>query len=212
MRMRGALPVVVLVMTSASVSSAQWIPATARITETVETIENGKITKVERREGYFYRNSEGSTLKYWERLNGNELPGAEGWLEDNKNLLSYSIRMTTKEAIQQSDKTREKPLSPAIYRFASASSLGDDFIAGIRCRRRPVVVIWPDGRRERVGENCISLEYALELRGENRVTQHGVTRHTIMELHDVQLGVEPDSKLFDVERTYTVFRQQPPKP
>lgn len=207
-----AIPLLFVVLFSAGVSQAQWIPAKAKVTETVETIENGKVTKVERREGYFYRTSDGSTLRYWEKLNGDEpYGGGQGELQDNKNLLFYVLRMKTKEAIQQGN--LPKRLTPDIHReFASASPLGDAFVAGIRCRRRPVEILWPDGRRERVGENCFSIEYALELREEARATQNGVTRHAITELHDIQMGVEPDPALFDVERNYTVFRPQPPKP
>ena len=50
-----------LVMGAANLR-AQWVPVSAKMKQTVETMENGKVVKVEHKEGNFYRTSDGSTL------------------------------------------------------------------------------------------------------------------------------------------------------
>jgi len=196
-----------LVMGAANLR-AQWVPVSAKMKQTVETMENGKVVKVEHKEGNFYRTSDGSTLRYWTQIDGDEKLGGSGELSDNKNLFHYSINFKTKQAFQVGPRD-QMPVTPD-SELTSRSRLGDDFVEGIRCRRCAVFIGWPDGRREPSGEICESIEYVLTLREDRHATQNGVTRHSVMEMYDIKLGVEPDRKLFDIEKNYTVFRPDKP--
>jgi hypothetical protein len=71
-------------------------------------------------------------------------------------------------------------------------------------------MMWPDGRKERMGEVCVSMEYDLVLHKDNQLTQNGITHHAVTELYDIKLGVEPDPKLFDLQKTTTVYKPQAP--
>jgi len=203
----------VLLLTAASGMNAQqdWIPVTAKMRGTFETIRDG-VTVIERKEGVFYRNSDGSVLKYWVSTNGDESQGGPGELFDNKNLLHYSINAKRRMAFQSVRKNPERATPGAFAANLSNSPLGNDSIEGMTCRRVPVIVQWPDGRQERVGEHCVSLEYALTLREESQATQNGVTRHVRIELYDIKLGAEPEPALFDIQRNYTVLRPESPHP
>ena len=189
---------------------AQFTPVSARIKLTVETSEGGKITKIERKEGYFYRTSDGSTLTRWIRVNGDESLGGSGELRDNKNHADYNINFNSKQAFQLNDEPLQ-PDTPDDFKNLAASTLGDDFVEGIKCRRTAVFMQWPDGRRERTGEDCVSIEYALRLREDRKLTQRGITRHATTEMYEIRLGVEPDPKLFDVSSQFQVYRPEPAK-
>lgn len=198
-----------LIAASGSSSPQQWVPVTAKMRGMFETTKDGT-TAVEKREGVFFRSADGSMLKYWVSVNGDESRGGSGQLFDNKNLFHYSINFHQRVAYQ-SRRRNPKRVDPADFSSNLAnSSLGNDLVEGMQCRRVPVIVLWPDGRREVIGEHCVSLDYALTLREESRATQNHVTRHVKIELYDIQLGVEPDAKLFDIENSYTVFRPESP--
>jgi hypothetical protein len=73
------------------------------------------------------------------------------------------------------------------------------------CRRVPAFVQWPDGRRELIGEDCVSSEYALVLRTDHKATQGGLTHHVVYELYALKAGAEPDPKLFDLQKSGLTF-------
>lgn len=205
-----------LVFFSAHSVQAQWVPVTARVRETHETWKQGKLEKVDHKEGLFYRTSDGSTLKYWTTVNGDEKLGGQGEMTDNKGLVQYSINMKHKYFYEIG--TLPEKLTPQLNRPSSSSSgLGDKVIGGLRCHRSSAVVQWPDGRREPMGEECVSIEYNLKLLTDHQVTQGGVTRHVITEMYDINLGAEPDANLFDLQKNgATIFKQKtletPPNP
>lgn len=197
------------VLAGADCVHAQWVPVTAKIRETDEILQDGKSIKVDNKEGVFYRTSDGSTLKYWTKVNGDETLGGSGEMTDNKTLSHYTVNVKQNVAFEDG-KLLEK-LTPGASQFAAASTLGDQVIDGIRCRRVPSFIMWPDGRKERNGEACVSIENDLQLRTDRQHTQNGVTHHGITELYDIQLGVEPDPKLFDLQKT-TIYKRQAPDP
>ena len=64
----------------------------------------------------------------------------------------------------------------------------------------------PSGQDISVGQVCTSTEHHLILRQElTYPATNGQTIHTLMEYYDVQLGAEPDPKLFDIAHTFTVY-------
>jgi hypothetical protein len=197
-----------LLLGGAGYVQGQWIPVTAKIREIHETWQAGKLVKVDHKEGVFYRTSDGSTLNYWTSVNGDEALGGQGETTDNRSLTHYSVNMKKKYAFELS-KLPER-VTPDSYQNAAASTLGDQEIEGVRCRRSPVFFLWPDGRLEKMGETCVSIEYGLELRKDHQLTQDGVTRHSVTEMYDIKLGIEPDAKLFDLQRNASVFKQQNP--
>jgi hypothetical protein len=196
------------VLAGADCVHAQWVPVTAKTRQTNETWQEGKLIKVDHKEGVFYRTSDGSTLRYWTKVNGDEVLGGSGEMTDNNSLSHYSVNVKQKVAFE-TDKLLEK-LTPGASQYAAASTLGDQVIEGIRCRRVPSFMMWPDGRKERMGEVCVSIEYDLELHKDNQLTQNGITHHAVTELYDIKLGVEPDPKLFDLQKTTTVYKPQAP--
>jgi hypothetical protein len=187
---------------------AQWVPVVAKVRQTHEIWKDGKFEKVENREGVFYRASDGSTLRYWTQVNGDESRGGGGEINDNNKLIHYSLNMRTKNA-HEAGKLPEKLKPTDVVSSPTKESLGDQVLAGIPCHRVPAFVQWPDGRRDSIGENCISVEYALELRTDHKTVQGGTARHVVNELYDVRLGVEPDPKLFDLRNSgVTVYKQE----
>ena len=57
------------VLAAADCVHAQLVPVTAKTRETNESWQEGKLIKVDHKEGVFYRTSDGSTLKYWTKIN-----------------------------------------------------------------------------------------------------------------------------------------------
>lgn len=188
-------------------SQAQFAPVVAKIRATIETSQGGKLIKTENKEGLYYRSSDGSTLTRWVTINGDENLGGDGELFDNKGLAVYNLNFRYKQATQINDAPIEKA-SPDEFKNLTNSKLGDDSIEGIRCRRGGTAMRWPDGHIDKTGEYCASIEYALTLREDEKLTQKGVTRHATKEMYEIKLGVEPDPKLFDVSAQFQVLRPE----
>jgi hypothetical protein len=200
MRLKKILWVGFLLFACTSSVRAQWVPVVAKVRQTHETWKDGKLDKVERKEGVFYRASDGSTLKYWTQVDGDESRGGAGEMTDNSNLIHYSLNMRTKNA-HEIDRFHEKLKPGDITPASMKQNLGDQVVESLTCRRVPAFVQWPDGRRELIGENCVSIEYALELRTDHKATQAGITSHIVYELYDVKVGIEPDPNLFDLQKS-----------
>ena len=107
MRLKKILWVGFLLFACTSSVRAQWVPVVAKVRQTHETWKDGKLDKVERKEGVFYRASDGSTLKYWTQVDGDESRGGAGEMTDNSNLIHYSLNMRTKNA-HEIDRFHEK--------------------------------------------------------------------------------------------------------
>jgi hypothetical protein len=196
-----------LIFAGAGSAQAQWIPVVAQVRETHETWKNGKLEKVDTKEGVFYRASDGSTLKYWLQVNGDESRGGPGEMTDNSSLIHYSLNMRTKSAHEVARLPERLKPQDAVPTSMS-ESLGDQVVDTISCRRVPAFVQWPDGRRELIGENCVSIEYALELRTDHKAVQNEVMHHVVYELYNVRTGVEPDPKLFDLQKSGLTISKQ----
>jgi hypothetical protein len=200
----------VLILSSAYTVQGQWVPVTAKARETVETSKDGKLEKVDRKEGVFFRTSEGSTLRYWTSVNADEKLGGRGEMTDNRGLIQYSVNMKHKYFYELGK--LPKPLTPVVRITSPTTNSADKVIEGLRCHCSPAFVQWPDGRRDRIGENCAAIDYDLEVRTDHTSTQNGLTRHVIAELYDISPGEEPDANLFDLQKNgATVFKQTEPK-
>jgi hypothetical protein len=193
-----------LIFACAGSARAQWIPVVAKARETHETWKNSKLEKVDTKEGVFYRASDGSTLRYWVQVNGDESRGGAGEMTDTNNLVHYSLNVRTKDA-HEVDRLQEKLKPGDVVPTSMKESLGDQVVDTFPCRRVPAFVQWPDGRREPIGEDCVSSEYALVLRTDHKATQGGLTHHVVYELYALKAGAEPDPKLFDLQKSGLTF-------
>src|SRR5260370_33334354 len=79
---------------------AQWVPVVAKIRMVHQTMVDGKLVRSETKEGDYYRSSDGSVLRYWKTVNGDEQAGGRAELLDNKNLASYQLNYHSKQAFQ----------------------------------------------------------------------------------------------------------------
>ena len=202
----------VLILSSAYAVRAQWVPVTAKTRETLETWKDGKLEKVDHKEGVFFRTSDGSTLRYWTSVNGDDKLGGDGEMTDNRTLMQYSVNMRHKYFYEMGK--LPEPLAPLVRTASSVTNPAsrDKVIEGLNCHCSPAFIQWQDGRKEQIGENCRATDYDLEVRTDHKVTQNGITRHVVIELYDMSLQAEPDANLFDLQKNgATVLKQKAPE-
>lgn len=184
---------------------AQFTPVTAKIIETVETIVDGKVAQMKTRTGNFYRAADGSELRQWLKPDGTP---DWGDLNDNKTRLSYKLDYTNRVARGTTPPPGVKaaPLQPGFMGGQQAlSGFPQDAVAGIPCAVVPAKLARPGSQPIEIGHVCKSVQYDLELRMDltTQVVGTSKTVHQVIELQDIQLGVVPDPKLFDLQG-YTV--------
>ncbi len=175
--------------------SQQWIPLTGKVKETSERTVNGKIAEVKVREGDFYRASDGSTLEQWKE-------GGPTALNDNTHLLSYQLDYNKKTAIA-------KPMPQAMGKIdveaTRRKALGHSTVNGFACTFVPLYFVRSPGSRTLAGTACVSEEYATDLRTEMTVSVGNTTDHVVWELNLTKTNQEPDRKLFEVPKDFTVL-------
>ncbi len=189
---------------------AQFAPVTAKMRHTKEVIVDGKVVETQTKEGNFYRSSDGSTLKQWTKANGN-LDWGDLW--DNKNLMSYRLEYSNRQAYgDPAPKGAQAGRPDALFPLAS-KALPQDSVEGIRCAIFPVRLHIPGNPPIPVGRTCESIEYNLQLKEDVTTQPVGTNKtiHTVFELYHIKLGLEPDPKLFDVHANFTVYEAQAPK-
>ena len=207
MNFRRLMLFMIVTFVSAGSLHAQWVPVVAKIRMVHQTIVDGKLVRSETKEGDYYRSSDGSVLRHWKTVNGDEQAGGRGELLDNKNLASYQLNYHTKQAFQ-SEWKMAKP-SPDVFRAEPPKSLGEDSIEGIRCTIVPAQFQDGFGQPPKdAGRTCVSTDYALTLRTDITVRQGTTIEHTLIEMFDLRMHQEPDAKLFDIEAQFTVFKPQ----
>ncbi|HET7206890.1 MAG TPA: hypothetical protein VFI95_09965 [Terriglobales bacterium] len=212
MRSRAYLSVVVFVYMATASVYAQFTPVIARERVTTETINNGKVVKTDVKEGEYYRTADGSTLERWTTLEGSRLSGT-GTLFDNHALVTYHLNYRNMNAYE----SKFKPTQPVpADSFANSSSLpseGTGEVAGIACTKIPFLMEMPDGKRQRIGEACVSSQYNLILRTETRNNGvAGSSTRTVKEMFQVRLNTPPDPQLFQVRGKFTVFTPDATQP
>lgn len=194
-----------IVLASASGAYAQYVPVTAKMRQTMQAIENGKIVSTRTEEGTFYRTKDGSWLERWNR----GLRFSTLW--DNKTQTAYQVNYNTRVAIE----SPEPPDFgvPDFLRKEAPGPPAQSSVEGIPCTLKPVRLISStrthSGVVEDAGQVCWSTEYKLRLKQETRLPSgsDGASRQ-IFELYDIKLNAGPDPKLFDLQGSFTVARSR----
>jgi len=178
------------------------MPLTAKFRSTGQIIVNGKVVETHVRMGLFCRASDGSTLRRPVSFDGKPLKGgmARATLFDKAHGTNYVIDYEKREALQQLTPPFIGLVPSAPPRSAASVSSGESSVEGYACTLRPVYAVKPAGTIL-MGTNCVSEQYDLILKTD--VTRpsdlvKGKAAHETTELYDIQIGVEPDPKLFDL--------------
>jgi hypothetical protein len=194
---------------------AQTVPVRAKVRTTNEISVDGKIVKTTVGGGYFYRASNGSTIRQLRKVGENGALGdvivAE--LTDKEHDISYRLTYGDHHAL----------VTPAFLLNILSTSPGDapppggfaqDTVEGISCAKIPVRRKVQDKPPAEVGFACVARAYNdLELKRnvtEPIETSPGRFVHSTSVLYDIQLGAEPDPALFDL-KDFTVLKLPDPK-
>jgi hypothetical protein len=182
-----------------SVAYGQAVTAHERLTE--ETINsNGKVIASHIREGVYYRTSAGSTLRQYTTLDGNAIVGQLGWAILQDGTGTYKLDYTQHRAYVVSG-PQATPLSGIPTTQKAQSS-----VEGMPCTLWPVYLV-EAGTKTIIGQGCHSDKYNLTLKLDVTVPgKNGQSAHNVTEMYDVQIGQEPDAKLFDVQHNFTIFK------
>jgi hypothetical protein len=205
MLVRNLFGVALLSAVLASDTFAQFTPLVGKIRQTDETLSAGKIIKTVEREAAYSRSSDGSYVLHWTSMSkdGETQPLFTGGFWDNKTGTSYRLDYQNKRATVDS---KDRPPMRPDAADSSEKTLPQDSVHGILCTVAPAQMRLPSGQIATVGKVCSSTEHHLILRQElNYPTSNGQSVHMLMEMYDVQLGVEPDPKVFDVKNAFTVY-------
>jgi len=190
-----------------SADPTKFTPVVAKLRQTDETLNNGRVVKSIRREALYYRTSDGSYIYHWtsSTKDGETQPIYTGALWDNKTGNYYRLDYQNSQAtMEQQGNAPVHPNAPD----PNDAGLPQDSVAGVPCKVYPAKMHLSTGADGTVGSVCTSPEHNLMLRQElTYPTTNGQTVHTLMEMYDVQLGNEPDAALFDVSKQFkTVFQ------
>src|SRR5262249_38183845 len=183
-------------MGASSLLAQQWAPVTSNIKVVLEMTNTRGEIHSETKEGAFYRNSEGSTLTRFTKINGIEKRGI-GQLFDKRNSVTYQL-------LYEAGKAMEGPVKPERIPpdlFSKIQPIGHDSVDGISCN---VIQInlkrSANAPEEQIGSQCVSPEYGLMLKQETNVTRPDGTRvHAVTRMFNIQMNLAPDPKLFDLQ-------------
>jgi hypothetical protein len=181
---------------------AQSMPLVAKFRSTGQIIVDGKVVETHVREGFFYRSSNGSEVRRPMTFDGKPLKGgmARASLFDAAHGVNYRVDYDAKEAFRDSTPPLLGLIPPTPPHSATKPPSGESSVDGYPCSIRPVYAVKPSGT-SLIGSNCVSEEYGVILKTD--VTRpsdlvKGKAAHEITELYDIQIGVDPDPKLFDL--------------
>jgi hypothetical protein len=75
-------------------------------------------------------------------------------------------------------------------------------LGGIACTLQPIILAIPGSSPHQIGQDCDSKDYDAELKRDVKYAadSSGKTLHSRFELYDIQVGVAPDPKLFNLTR------------
>jgi len=189
----------------------EWLPVTSRLRETYRVYDKaGHELTTEMKEGYLYRNSEGSTLEHWVSINGDESRGGSADLIDNRTWTQYSINLKTRMAIRTHQLRADERNKPNFLEGAKMSKLGQSSVEGIVCYLTEIFLTEPDGHTQTIGKACQSPEYGLTLKSEiNYVSpSDGKSHRTVRELYEIHLGEAPDPKLLQLPPDIQVLKRE----
>jgi hypothetical protein len=192
-------------------AQAQFMPVQAKMRQTHEVIEDGKVTKTEVKEGKYFRSSDGSVLKQWLSPDGQQT--WQGSLDDNKEFAYYHLDYKEHTAFRSAGR-------PAVAvtpgDFASITKdIGTDSVENLMCRIIPVDKgsEKSGGIQANIGKSCVSVQYDLILWTDVTTPGKNGRAHRLKtELYNVTVGVEPDPALFSVKTNFKVYAEQPHVP
>jgi hypothetical protein len=187
----------------------------AKVRTTNEISVDGKIVKTTVGGGFFYRASNGSTIRQLRKVGENGALGdvIVADLTDKQHDISYRLTYGDHRAV----------VTPAFLLNILTTSPGDapppggsaqDTVEGISCTKIPVRRKVQDKPPIEVGFACVARAYNdLELKRD--VTEPIETSpnrfvHSTSVLYDIQLGAEPDPALFDL-KDFTILKLPDPK-
>lgn len=135
------------------------------------------------------------------------MPESTGAFWDNNTASAYRLDYQNKRAVLEA--RHELPMQPntSIATIEMDKKFPQELLYGIPCRVHPLRIHMPSGNDVPAGQMCISRENNLTLKKEETYSVGNDTFQLLMEYYDIQLGVEPDPKLFDFgfAHSFTVF-------
>jgi hypothetical protein len=187
-------------------TAPQWTPVVAKIRQTTEDIKDGRVSKRDVKEGYYFRAQDGSVLTKWTTLNGHER--VVGELFDNNTARSYKLDYASGTALPlpPSD-VKFGTLSPGMFKSQELNAIGHDSVSGVTCYLIPVQLQFKSRPPRRVGESCVSADYDLQLRTDMTNGDAKFAVRELIEMYDIQIGEVPDPQLFDVKAHFRVAAQ-----
>ncbi|MGH9683844.1 MAG: hypothetical protein ACRD4S_09580 [Candidatus Acidiferrales bacterium] len=200
--------------TLASASFGQAIPITAKMHQTDDLLRYGKTVKTHVREVIFLRSSSGSELRQTVQYDGKTPPYKMGLasLWDNDEHLLYTVDYKSRNAYIQ--RLPSMPVSESSNNRQTAQTLGDTQVAGFDCKLYPVSHRSPTGVETVVGTRCHSEQYNLDLRIEYTMptqSADGTIEHMVLEMYDIEVGTEPDPKMFNLQHNFTIYKPESQK-
>jgi hypothetical protein len=192
-------------------AQAQFLPVQAKIRQTHEVIAAGKVIKTEVKEGKYFRSSDGSVLKQWLSLDGQQI--WDGSLDDNKEFAYYHLDYKQHAAFRNASRPA---VAVAPGDFASITKdIGTDSVENITCRIIPVDMgnAKSGGIQTNIGKSCASVQYDLILWTDVTTPGKNGRAHRLKtELYNITIGAEPDPALFSVKTNFKVYAEQPHVP
>ena len=196
-----------------SAALGQSMPVSAKNRITYEVVQDGKMIEGRTIEGVWFRNSAGSILDQTTTIDGKAVVGqmARARLFDRERDIHYDLDYTEHKAY-----VFPMPKTPITGngRTRAQNALGQGSVQGIACTWFPTYQVGSDGVSRLAGRHCFSEEYELDLKEDVTFIfsfkgQSDKIQHMITEKYDIQVGQEPDPKLFDIKANFTVSTPDP---
>ena len=185
---------------------AQFMPLVAKTKEVEQISKDGKIVETHVREGVYYRSSDGSVLEHWTTIDGStdkaKLSRGGNTFFDNTNGSVYSLDLANHKAALESTGKRTRPDN---MQAGNAKPLSEEWIGGIRCQVFPLQMRVMGGKLFQAGQVCTAPDYGLLVKRDMTYpSDDGRTEHVVWTMQDIEIGKEPDRKLFDAIRSGNV--------
>jgi hypothetical protein len=188
----------------------QAIPLTAKVHQTEQVFMNGQLVRTHTRDGIFLRTSTGVILKQWTLIDGKRPTGEPGYgvLSDTQKGVIYSVDYVRQAAYLHpsfATSQNQKPQQSTKNPESNAPERGS--FEGLSCTYKAVYV-HANGATTNAGRDCRSDAYGIDLSQEVTfpAPMYPAPYSKVSEqLTDIQIGAEPDQKLFDLQG-FTVYR------
>jgi hypothetical protein len=208
-----ALIIVVIVLLGSAGLSAQTVPVCAKVRTTTEITADGKVVKTTVGGGFFYRASNGNSVRQLRKVGEDGALGDVNVADftDKEHGITYRLNYTDHHALV----TPPYLLNIlTVNETPTPEGLAQDSVEGISCMQHAVRRKVADQPPADVGYACVSernndLELKREVT-ETITTSPGRVVHSTSALYDIQLGVEPDPKVFDL-KDFSILRLPDPK-